>query len=557
VNGPGRRGTALLAGFAAAQLAQYASFLLSWVVLGHAILAGSVTAATLVGWAAATATSLGCRAVTVRLQAELAAVAGSWLRARLLRGALSLDPAAPTRAGVGGLLGRLLETETLEDQVVGESLPGLGAVLDVGLAAIPLAAGLGPAAPLALAGWLLAAGWAVRRYGRHRQRWTTTRLALGADLIAQLAGHRTRAVQQPPARRHDGEAAALAGYAAAGRPMDRCRAVLTLLVPRGWALTGVVLLSAAAGGGADRASVATGAAGVLFSTAALSRLTAGLAGLADARVAWRQLRSLLASPDRPTPAAGQPDPGQPNPGQPDRGQPDTGQPNRGQPNGARPDQAVPGSGRQADPLVVADRLSYCHPGRAQPALRATDLRIHAGDRVLLTGPAGAGKSTLAAVLAGELRPTAGRLAVRPASRSRPGVLTVPPADRNHLLLAPLAMNLLLGRGWPASPRDLHEAEQVCRALGLGELLDRMPSGLAQLVGETGWQLSAGQRGLVFLARALLQDADVLIVDQTLDAVDPATLDRALRVAGERAAALVLVRSGGRPTGLPFEPSLGA
>jgi ATP-binding cassette subfamily B protein len=193
-------------------------------------------------------------------------------------------------------------------------------------------------------------------------------------------------------------------------------------------------------------------------------------------------------------------------------------------------------------LVVAEAVGYRFPGRDRPALGRTELRIQAGDRLVLDAPSGTGKSTLAALLAGARRPTTGTLRVPHDAGSRPGVLVVPPADHNHLLLAPLALNLLIGRGWPAGPGDLAEAEQVCRALGLGELIDRMPAGLAQIVGETGWQLSAGQRSLVFLARALLQQPDVLVLDQTLDALDPATLDNALAVAGRQPAALLVIRS---------------
>jgi ATP-binding cassette subfamily B protein len=489
------------------------------------VLAGSVDAATITGWAVATAVSLACRAATVALQAELAVAVGGSLRRRLLRGALGLDPQTLAQAGAGRLLGRLLETETLEDQVVGESLPCLVAVLDLGLAAVPLAAALGPVALAALAAWLVAAGGTARRYRRQRGRWTSARLGLGDDVIAKFAGHRTRVVQQPPTRRHDGEQAALAGYAAAAGPMDRCRVVLTVLVPRGWALTGVVLLSVAAANTASQAGVAVGAAGVLFTTAALTRLTAGLAGLADARVAWQQLRSLLGPPD---PAG--PGPARNAPTRPAGVRPET----------SRPAAAVPAGEPAA--LVVAEAVGYRYPGRDRPALGRTELRIQAGERLVLDAPSGAGKSTLAALLAGVRRPTTGTLRVPFDAGSRPGVLTVPPADHNHLLLAPLALNLLIGRGWPAGPGDLTEAEQLCRALGLGELIDRMPAGLAQIVGETGWQLSAGQRSLVFLARALLQEPDVLILDQTLDALDPGTLDNALAVAARQPGALLVIRS---------------
>ena len=62
----------------------------------------------------------------------------------------------------------------------------------------------------------------------------------------------------------------------------------------------------------------------------------------------------------------------------------------------------------------------------------------------------------------------------------------------------------MGRRWPATAADLAEARSVCDELGLGALLDRMPAGLVQQVGGSGWQLSHGEKSRVFLARALLQ-----------------------------------------------------
>ena len=66
------------------------------------------------------------------------------------------------------------------------------------------------------------------------------------------------------------------------------------------------------------------------------------------------------------------------------------------------------------------------------------------------------------------------------------------------------------------------AEAICRDLELGSLLGKMPNGIHQVVGETGWQLSHGERSRVFLARALLQQADVLILDESFAALDPET-----------------------------------
>lgn len=74
-----------------------------------------------------------------------------------------------------------------------------------------------------------------------------------------------------------------------------------------------------------------------------------------------------------------------------------------------------------------------------------------------------------------------------ADGSRRRVAWVPQFHQNHVLTGPLAFNLLMGHPDPASPRAREDAVAVCEELGLGPLLSRMPGGLEQMVGETGWQ----------------------------------------------------------------------
>jgi ATP-binding cassette subfamily B protein len=68
----------------------------------------------------------------------------------------------------------------------------------------------------------------------------------------------------------------------------------------------------------------------------------------------------------------------------------------------------------------------------------------------------------------------------------------------------------------------------------------MPSGLMQHVGETGWQLSHGERSRVFLARALLQDARLTILDESFAALDPVTLKTCLQSAVAHARTLMVI-----------------
>jgi len=120
------------------------------------------------------------------------------------------------------------------------------------------------------------------------------------------------------------------------------------------------------------------------------------------------------------------------------------------------------------------------------------------------------------------------------------IATAPQFHENHIFTEVFAFNLLMGRRWPPTAEDWREAEDLCRELGLGELLDKMPGGMNQIVGDTGWRLSHGERSRVYLARALLQGAELVLLDESFAALDPDNLTLALRCAREKAETLMVI-----------------
>jgi ABC-type multidrug transport system fused ATPase/permease subunit len=137
-------------------------------------------------------------------------------------------------------------------------------------------------------------------------------------------------------------------------------------------------------------------------------------------------------------------------------------------------------------------------------------------------------------LAGWDRPTLG------AAGWRRLVAFAPQFHENHVLTGTFAYNALLGRSGITTQKDMAEAEEICRELGLGPVLERMPAGMLQLVGETGWQLSHGERSRLFIARALLQGADLIVLDESFAALDPETLRQALECVHKRADAILAI-----------------
>ncbi len=339
-----------------------------------------------------------------------------------------------------------------------------------------------------------------------------------------MVGHRTRLTQEARERWHVGEDQSLEHYLRLSAGMDGVAAKLAALVPRGWLVIGVAALAPAyASGEASAASLAVGLGGILLVFRALGKLAESLASLAGAGVAWRKVAPLFESAAR-TDEAGVP---------------------------SLSVNAHKGAGQESSPTarVVAEAhdLVFRYRGREEAVLRGCSLRIDAGERLLLEGPSGGGTSTLASLLTGMRRPDSGLLLLGGLDRQTLGldgwrrrVVSASQFHENHVLTETFAFNLLMGRRWPPRVEDLQEAETVCRELGLGELLARMPGGFEQMVGESGWQLSHGERSRLFIARALLQRADLLVLDESFAALDPENLRLALTCVLERAPTLLVI-----------------
>lgn len=507
------RGLARIAG---AYLLEHACAVLALLLLGQGALSGRLDA----GWLSMSLLLLlsmvALRLLAAAQEERLAVNGGAFLRERLLLGALRSESQEVRRDGIGRMLGRVLEAEALEWLFAGG---GLGLLLSG--AELLIAAGLLLATPgggpvlgvLFLCGAGLLA--AVRSHLRSYQRFTEARLALSAQLIESMIGHRTRVAQLPPALWHEDEDVALSDYRGVARALDRRTVLLLGLLPRGFlVLAFLAFLPTLLTMRAVTPAVALVTYAILLCGQSFAQLCSGLPRLAAAREAFRAVRPLLdAAAAEPTPPAD------------------------------LTPEARPAGGSS----LCARSLLYTPSGRRQPVLQDCGLVINPGDRILLTGPSGTGKSTLAALLAGLVAPQAGLLLLDGRDPSTLGarawrrrVALAPQYHENHILSASLCFNLLLGRAWPPSPADLAEAATLCEELGLGPLLSRMPGGMFQQMGETGWQLSQGERSRVFLARALLQGADVLLLDESLGALDPQTLTRVAACLSRRAPALVLI-----------------
>jgi ATP-binding cassette, subfamily C, bacterial CydD len=168
-------------------------------------------------------------------------------------------------------------------------------------------------------------------------------------------------------------------------------------------------------------------------------------------------------------------------------------------------------------------VSLRFAGMSQPALRDISLAVRPGEHVALVGPSGSGKSLLLGVMAGLVRPTAGEVLAdgallddATADGWRKRLAWV--GQRPGFVRASVLSNLTLGRAAP-SPEAL---ENLAERLGAKTVIDRLPRGLATVLGENGNGISGGEAQRLALVRAALAEADVILADEPTEHLDPDT-----------------------------------
>lgn len=488
--------------------------LASWACLGSGALSGRMNSGWLAAWALCLVSTVPLRGETRWLEGVVAVGSGGLLKQRLMAGAMALDSDVMRRKGLGNLLGEILESEAIEQLGASGGLEIALAALELLLAPFVIAFGTAAISEVCLLlVWIALTAFLILHNLNRRQSWTNMRFRLTHQLVESMSAHRTRLAQQAPAEWHRGEDNENEHYVSLSEALDRSTAWIEAALPRVYAIAAFTFLAPSfLSGSASLTQLAISLGAILFASSALEKLTAWLTPGAAAWLAWRNIKMMFDT------AANAVDDG-------------------------TTDQPYCPSGT----LLQAQNLAFHHPGRREPVLKDCSLAIERGDQVLLQGAPGSGKSTLVAMLGGLRHPSSGLLLAGGLDRATVGDATwrqrfavAPQYHENHLFTAPLSFNLLLGRDYPHSDDDLREARDVCYELGLGPLLKRMPAGLDQIVGETGWQLSQGERGRVFLARALLQKADAVLLDESLAALDPQNLSQCLDCVMRRAETLVMV-----------------
>ena len=172
------------------------------------------------------------------------------------------------------------------------------------------------------------------------------------------------------------------------------------------------------------------------------------------------------------------------------------------------------------PSIAFERVTFAYPGGRQAALRELSLQVAAGERVGVVGASGAGKSTISRLLLRFADPTAGRVTVgghdlRELSLHDLRRLIAVVSQDTYLFHGTVEDNLRMGR--PQATQA--ELEAAARNANIHDAIAALPQGYRTVVGERGVRLSGGQRQRIAIARALLRDAPILILDEALSSVD--------------------------------------
>ncbi|MER6302803.1 ABC transporter ATP-binding protein [Kitasatospora sp. NPDC001539] len=200
----------------------------------------------------------------------------------------------------------------------------------------------------------------------------------------------------------------------------------------------------------------------------------------------------------------------------------------GEPSGRREagrQRRVPAPTATAVQEVRLRGVRYAHGPGAAPVLDGLDAVFRPGEHIAVVGPSGTGKSTLAALLAGLVVPTAGSVSAPPAALLPQEAYVFPGTVRENL-------------AWPASTGDDGRLAWAVERLGAGEVVERL-GGLSGVLGDPG-ELSAGERQLIALVRTYLSPAPLVVLDEATCHLDAAAEERVEHAFAARPGTLVVV-----------------
>ncbi len=179
--------------------------------------------------------------------------------------------------------------------------------------------------------------------------------------------------------------------------------------------------------------------------------------------------------------------------------------------------------------LAVESVDFTHDPERPPVLRDVNLTVPSGTIMGIIGPSGSGKTTLVRLLQGLYKPTGGRVLVDDTDIAH----ISPPALRQQLGVVPQEIQLFAGSvrenimmGSPV--KDPERVMAVAKFVGAHEFIQRLPNGYDTVLSERGVGISAGQRQLIAIARALIRNPRILILDEATSDLDAVTEENLMR-----------------------------
>ena len=175
-----------------------------------------------------------------------------------------------------------------------------------------------------------------------------------------------------------------------------------------------------------------------------------------------------------------------------------------------------------NPVIYFENVDYTYGSNKEPALKNINLTIRPGEKVALLGKSGAGKSTLLQLLIGAMKPDNGTVKIGDLSASRYGeqiyeVISVL-NQKPYLFATTVENNIRLGN----QEATREEIEDVIRQVKLDQYIHSLPKGLDTQMEESGQRFSGGERQRIALARILLKNTPIVVLDEPTVGLDPLT-----------------------------------
>ena len=488
--------------------------ILSWLIIGKMVFDNTLDLGRFIMWALMLVTVIPFKLYSQWSQCQISMNTGSYFKQRLLFGAMFLKQDDIRNQGTGQFMGRVMESESFESMALDGGFDTITFLIYFTMAIWLFAIGCGGTMCLVFMLWIIGYLFCYIVYANFLNTWVNHYRDMTNKIIERMVGYRTRIVQEIRKKWHEDEDIELNEYHHLSEKVDRMLLVLNPILTRGWMVVSIACLVFLQPDSKESLLISIG--GIIIAYQGLGLLYRGMSTFVLLLCSWKQVKPLYHAASRYVEEI---------------------------PKLTLSKNII---GPQNAFIDMQD-VTYKYENNRNFKLDIPKLKIDKTDRILFEGPSGGGKSTLASIISGARQPDTGVMLYHGLDAQfigsamwRRNIVLSPQFHENYIFSASFAFNLFMGRGWPPCKKDFIEAKALCGQLGLDELLEKMPEGFEQMIGEGGWQLSHGEQSRIFIARAILQKPELLIFDESFMPLDPENFEKVLNCILKNNAGIIVV-----------------